>query len=166
MKNKAFWRMISEMPPIDWALLAAEQRGYRHTPATIKRFMATKKRNLAIKRKARAKEKPPRPPVRQRLRINSVEVLLGSMETGAWYGRTDIQRLSGLKRGTVATAILRAESLGCSREPGIQRGSDKAAPNANSCIRKHRMPDQLPNRRPNVTATSWSGKTEHRISKH
>ncbi|WP_441255879.1 hypothetical protein [Tardiphaga sp. 285_C5_N1_2] len=112
MKNKAFWRMIAEMPPIDWELLAAERRGYRHTPATIKRFTAIKKRNLAIKRKARAKDKPPRPPVRQRLRINSVEVLLGSMETGAWYGRTDIQHLSGLKRGTVATAILRAESLG------------------------------------------------------
>ncbi|WP_441252571.1 hypothetical protein AB8A28_19945 [Tardiphaga sp. 71_E8_N1_1] len=124
MKNKAFWRMISDMPPIDWALLAAEQRGYRHTPATIKRFTATKKRNLAIKRKARAKEKPPRPPVRQRLRINSVEVLLGSMETGAWYGRTDIQHLSGLKRGTVATAILRAESLGLlmrTRNPAWER---------------------------------------------
>jgi hypothetical protein len=61
VKNKAFWRMISEMPPIDWELLAAERCGYRHTPATIKRFTETKKRNLAEKRKARAKEKPPRP---------------------------------------------------------------------------------------------------------
>ncbi|MGM4929712.1 hypothetical protein [Tardiphaga sp. 619_E2_N8_5] len=112
MKNKAFWRMISEMPPIDWALLAAERRGYRHTIATIKKFTETKKRNLAAKRKSRAKEKPPRPPVRKRLKINSVKVMLGSMEQGAWYGRTDIQHMSGLKRGTVATAILRAESLG------------------------------------------------------
>jgi hypothetical protein len=115
VKNKAFWRMISEMPPIDWELLAAERRGYRHTPATIKKFTETKKRNLAAKRKARAKEKPPRPPVRKRLKINSVEVMLGSMEQGAWYGRTDMQNMSGLKRGTVATAILRAESLGLVR---------------------------------------------------
>lgn len=115
MKNKAFWRMISEMPPIDWELLAAERRGYRHTPATIKKFTETKKRNLAAKRTARAKEKPPRPPVRKRLKINSVEVMLGSMERGAWYGRTDMQHMSGLKRGTVATAILRAESLGLLR---------------------------------------------------
>jgi predicted transcriptional regulator len=49
------------------------------------------------------------------LKINSVEVMLGSMEQGAWYGRTDMQHMSGLKRGTVATAILRAESLGLLR---------------------------------------------------
>jgi hypothetical protein len=113
MKRSTFWnKFFANLPPIDFALLAHEKRGYRHTPATIKKFTASNKRSLKEKRKVRAALRPPIKPVRQRLDLNSVEVLLRSIEIGHWYGRSDMQSLSGLKRGTVATAILRAEKQG------------------------------------------------------
>ena len=113
MKRTTFWnKFFANLPPIDFALLAHERRGYRHTLATIAKFTASNKRSLKAKRKAKAALRPPIKPVRQRLKLNSLDVLLQSIEIGHWYGRSDMQSLSGLKRGTVATAILRAEKQG------------------------------------------------------
>ncbi len=104
---------ILALPPIDWALLAAEKRGYRHTPKTIAKQKAAMAKSRKAKRKRALKSlEAAAKPIRQVDKIDALATLLGSMEAGAWYGRSDIRILSGLKRGTVAGTIVRAEKLG------------------------------------------------------
>jgi hypothetical protein len=102
--------------PIDWELIAVERsRVKRHTIATIEKISVARVRTVKAKREARAQElallKPPKPK-KGPGSVNSLAVMLGVLEPGKWYGRSDIQVLSGLKRGTVASTIIHAESLG------------------------------------------------------
>jgi hypothetical protein len=113
-KYDAFWRRMEE--PLDWALIAAERAGgKRHSLKTNRKISAARKRIVKAKRKARAIELALlKPPKRKKGpgSVNALSVMLGVMEPGKWYGRSDMQHLSGLKRGTIASTIIHAESLG------------------------------------------------------
>lgn len=111
------WRHILDLPPIDWALLAAERanKGRRFTPKQIAKLKAgharhAKARKAFARKVAVANYKP----VRQTRNgtVNALPRLLAAMATGEWFGRADIQNLSGLKRGTVAGTIVKAERAG------------------------------------------------------
>lgn len=119
MKNRAFWRWIEAMPPIDFALLAAERtRTRRHTPKTIKKIAVARELTVKAKRKARAVELAPTAvhrPERDAAKpgsLGALDKMLDAMEADVWYGRTDMQHLSGLKRGTIASSIIHAERIG------------------------------------------------------
>lgn len=107
---------ILALPPIDWALLASERtRQHRHTPAAIEKIRAARIKTVKQKRREKriaAELRDPPKPKRVYPQINAMGVLLASMVPGKWYGRSDMQALSGLKRGTVACTIIRAEKRG------------------------------------------------------
>lgn len=99
--------------PIDWALLAAEQANYRHSPTIIKKISEQRKQHFQRKRKkGLASLVAAARPARQIAKVDAVATLLAAMAPGEWYGRSDMQALSGLKRGTVAGTIIKAERRG------------------------------------------------------
>jgi hypothetical protein len=111
------WRRILDLPPIDWALLAAERanKGRRHTPKTIAKIKAARAKHEKARTKfAGRKAIENYKPVRQTRNgtVNALGRLLAAMASGEWFGRADIQNLSGLKRGTVAGTIIVAERRG------------------------------------------------------
>lgn len=109
------WRHILDLPPIDWALLAAERsnKGRRHTPKTIAKLKLARAKHEKARTRHSSKIGT-RKPVRQTRpgTVNALARLLEAMASGEWFGRSDIQNLSGLKRGTVAGTIIAAERRG------------------------------------------------------
>lgn len=104
---------ILALPPIDWALLASERtRQHRHTPAAIEKMRKARKATIKRKRKELAEKRVPRGAIRKIEKVDALGTLLAAMDPGEWYGRSDIQNRSGLKRGTVAGTIIKAESKG------------------------------------------------------
>jgi hypothetical protein len=100
--------------PIDFALLAAERRGYRHTPETLKRIKATRAKN----RKARARVAAKRTEERlsearapRRGTPGAGQRFLDAFERGKWYGVSDIETRAGIKRGVPKPTRLSFESL-------------------------------------------------------
>lgn len=130
MRSNSPWRRFAAMPPIDWALLAAERsRGRRHSPASIAKMKAGRakallKRQREASKRFQARRRAERP-ARAR---NVLASFLGAMETGQWYARPDIRDLSGLGYGSVKALSFKYEAAGWIRRnlnadhaPGLER---------------------------------------------
>jgi hypothetical protein len=113
--------------PIDFALLAAERRGYRHTPETLKRIKATRAKN----RKARARVAAKRTEERlsearapRRGTPGAGQRFLDAFERGKWYGVSDIETRAGIKRGSAKAYSVKFRELGWierTKNPAFER---------------------------------------------
>ncbi|MBO4228032.1 hypothetical protein [Bradyrhizobium neotropicale] len=101
--------------PIDFALLAAERRGYRHTPETIRKFVETKRKNQARKKRAAkraAAERIEAARPKRQATPGARQRLLAAFPDEGWYGIPDMIALSGVKRGSVGPLLLKLTELG------------------------------------------------------
>ncbi len=90
------WRRILDLPPIDWALLAAERsnKGRRHTPKTIAKLKAARAKHE--KDRMRHSSKIGKYKAIRKATPGAGERFLCAMRPGEWYGVSDVARLSGV----------------------------------------------------------------------
>lgn len=115
---RGLWQRLKDLPPIDWAALAAQQvRPSRAGPqprAWSQKAVRVRLKNA--KRKARAagkrRFKEQIADRKKRKTANLDAVMLSAMEPGQWYGRPDITAASGAKRNSVHIRLARWERDG------------------------------------------------------
>ena len=110
---KSIWRYLADLPPIDWAYLASQRKpfgkGSKKTPEQIaKVWRARRARQILRRRAAIERIRHQQVAARKQGREQNITArMLSAMEPGHWYGRSDVWKLSGVKKDSVKMQMSR-----------------------------------------------------------